>query len=262
MDIKMKTYLLEEMTWPEIKEAMENGVDTVIIYAASIEQHGPALPEMTDTTLGYMSAVDLAERIGNALVAPVIRPGLSKHHLGFPGSITLRPEIFKGIVEDYIASYVHHGFKRIILCSSHGGNYNALEEITAEQVKKYPGICIVSGCSLDQLDASLADAEAKEGLPVGTCGGHACDWETSVMMSLNEDYVRKDRLQAGYVGALTGELLQRFFEKGVRSVSQIGVMGDPTGADAERGKRYFKYLQDVEEEAVRKHIEEWEQQQK
>ena len=37
----MKTFLLEKMTWPEIKEAMENGFDTVIIFAASIEQHGP-----------------------------------------------------------------------------------------------------------------------------------------------------------------------------------------------------------------------------
>ena len=47
----MKTYLLEEMTWPEIQAAMKNGCDTVVIYAASIEQHGPALPEMNDTRL-------------------------------------------------------------------------------------------------------------------------------------------------------------------------------------------------------------------
>ncbi len=258
----MKTYLLEEMTWPEIKEALERGVDTVIIYAASIEQHGPALPEMTDTTLGYAEAVDLAKRLGNALAAPVIRPGLSKHHLGFPGSITLRPEVFKGVVEDYIASYVHHGFKKVILCASHGGNFQTIDAIAEEQAQKYPDVCIVAGCSLDELDASLAEMEVLEGLPVGTCGGHACDWETSIMMALDENYVRRDKLQAGYVGALTGELLQRFFEKGVNSVSEIGVMGDPTGAEAERGQRYFAYLQDMQEAAVRKHIREWEEQRK
>ena len=258
----MKTYLLEEMTWPEIKDAMNQGVDTVIIYAASIEQHGPALPEMTDTTLGYAEAADLAKRLGNALVAPVIRPGLSRHHLGFPGSITLRPEIFKGVVEDYVASYVHHGFKKVVLGASHGGNFNAIDEIAAELAEQYPEVCVVAGCSLDQLDASLAEMEAAEGLPVGTCGGHACDWETSLMMHLNEDYVRRDQLQAGYVGALTGELLQRFFEQGVDSVSEIGVMGDPTGADAARGQRYFKYLQDMQEAAVRKHIQEWENRQR
>lgn len=254
----MNTYLLEEMTWPEIKEAMAGGVDTVVICAASIEQHGPALPEMTDTVLGYANAVDLAKRLGNALAAPVIRPGLSKHHMGFPGSVTLRPEVFKGVVEDYIAAYAHHGFRKIVLISSHGGNFGALEEIAAEQAEKYPDICIVTGCSLDELDAALAEAEQKEGLPIGACGGHACDFETSSMMSLREEYVRRDKLQAGYVGPLTGALLQKFFEEGVNSVSEIGVMGDPTGADAERGKRYFGYMLDVHEAAVRKHMAEWE----
>ena len=63
----MKTYLLEEMTWTEIREAVEQGADTVIICAASVEQHGPALPENTDTILGYAEASDLAKRLGNAL---------------------------------------------------------------------------------------------------------------------------------------------------------------------------------------------------
>lgn len=92
----MDTLLLENMTWKEIDVAKKNGFDSVIIFAASVEQHGPALPEITDTVLGYAEAVDLAKRLGNTLVAPVIRPGLSKHHLGFPGSLTLRPEVFKG----------------------------------------------------------------------------------------------------------------------------------------------------------------------
>ena len=255
----MKTYLLEEMTWPEIKAALEQGIDTVVIYAASIEQHGPALPEMTDTVLGYAGAVDLAKRLGNALAAPVIRPGLSKHHMSFPGSVTLRPEVFKGVVEDYVAAYVHHGFRTVVLASSHGGNFRMMDELAAELAEKYPDVCIVSACSLDELDETLAQMEIEEGLPAGTCGGHACDWETSVMMSLDERYVRKDKLQAGYIGALTGELLERFFEQGVHSVSPIGVMGDPTKADAERGRRYFNRLQDVQEAAVRKHMREWQE---
>ncbi len=253
----MKTYLLEEMTWPEIQAAMKNGCDTVVIYAASIEQHGPALPEMTDTILGYAAASDLAKRLGNALAAPLIRPGLSAHHMCFPGSITLRPETFRAVVEDYISAYVHHGFRTIVLASSHGGNFHALEEIAQQQSEQYPHVRIVCGCSLEELDAALAEVEVLEGLPVGTCGGHACDWETSVMMMLNEDYVRREKLQRGHVGALTEELLHRFFEDGVMSVSEIGVMGDPTGADAARGIRYFQYMQDMQEKAVRKHLMEW-----
>lgn len=300
----MKTCLLEEMTWPEIREAMDQGFDTVIIYAASIEQHGPALPESTDLCLGYAEAADLAVRLGHALVAPVIRPGLSKHHMGFPGSVTLRPEVFRGVVEDYVAAYVHHGFRRIILGASHGGNFSAMDEIAAGLARRYPDVCIVTGCCLDELDASLIELEKMEGLPHGTCGGHACDWETSIMMMLDADRaaggpgdaagsadgsaidgvggaetgadrttgsaeydalgfdngmrVRADRLQTGFMGGLSGETLRVFFEEGVQAISPIGVMGDPTGSNAGRGRRYFKYMQDVQETAVRKHIREWE----
>ncbi len=250
----MKTFLLEKMTWPEIKEAMENGFDTVIIFAASIEQHGPGLPECTDTALGYFEAEDLARRLGNALAAPVIRPGLSAHHMGFPGSITLRPETFKAILEDYIAAYAHHGFRKIVLCSSHGGNFKAIEKVAEEQSEKYPDLRIVTGISLDELDAALMEMDRVEGLPAGTCGGHACDWETSIMMLIDEEYVRRDKLQRGYVGQLNGELLDRFFNQGVGSVSPIGVMGDPTGADPERGRRYFEYLQELQAECIRRKL--------
>lgn len=255
----MRTYLLEEMTWPEIREAMNRGTDTVVICAASVEQHGPALPENTDTVLGCANAADLAERLGNALAAPVIRPGLSAHHMCFPGSLTLRPEVFEMVVEDYVNSYVRHGFRKIVLISSHGGNFRALEDIAGRLCEEYPQVCIVTGCSLDELDASLAEMEQDEGLKEGTCGGHACDWETSVMMYLDESRVRKDRLQTGHVGPLTGELLTRFFEEGVESVSPIGVMGDPVNADAERGRRYFSRMQDIQERAVRAHIKQWEE---
>ena len=113
---------------------------------------------------------------------------------------------------------------------------------------------IVTGMSLDDLDANLAGMDRVEGLPVGTCGGHACDWETSVMMLIDEGYVRKDKLQKGYVGPLTGELLDRFFNEGVGSVSPIGVMGDPTGANAERGRRYFEYQQELQARCIREKL--------
>ncbi len=253
----MDTLLLEEMTWREIDEAGKNGYDSVLIFAASIEQHGPALPEMTDTVLGYAEAVDLARRLGHTLVAPVIRPGLSAHHMGFPGSLTLRPEVFRGVVEDYVAAYVRHGFRTIILSSSHGGNFGALEEIARQQGEVYPQVCIVTGSSLDELDELLMEMDRMEGQPSGTCGGHACDWETSMMMMLDESYVRRDCLQKGLVGALTGELLERFFRDGVRSVSEIGVIGDPTGASAEKGRRYFARWQDAQEQTIREKIKAW-----
>ena len=78
------------------------------------------------------------------------------------------------------------------------------------------------------------------------------------MLLINENYVRRDKLQRGYVGQLNGELLDKFFNEGVSSVSPIGVMGDPTGADKERGKRYFEYYQNLQAECIQKKLCAWE----
>ena len=253
----MNTYLIEEMTWPEIRDAMAGGVDTIIIYAASIEQHGPHLAERTDTEFGYQGGIDLAKRLGNALVAPVIRPGLSKHHVCLPGSLTLRPEVFRGVLEDYVACYVTHGFKKIVLTSSHGGNFGAVADIAKDLAVKYPDTCIVSGMPLSDLTVALEEVERTEGMPAGVCGGHACDWETSVMLHFAPQHVRMDKAEPGFVGTPSPEVLDRFFTEGVTAVSEIGVMGDPSHADAERGERYFNYLQDIQERVVRANIEAW-----
>jgi creatinine amidohydrolase/Fe(II)-dependent formamide hydrolase-like protein len=241
----MRTYLLEEMTWPEIKEALAEGYRTVIIVAASIEQHGPQLAELTDTAIGQAYAIDLAKRLGKALVAPVIRPGLSKHHLALPGSLSLRPEIFAGVVEDYVSCYVKHGFENIVLFSSHGGNVKALETIAENLRGKYPEVKIVTGISLEALGELQRRLEKMENVPAGACGGHACDFETSVMLALHPEHVRMDKAQPGYVGTPSPELLERFFTEGVTAISPIGVMGDPSRADAERGRRYFQQRQEL-----------------
>jgi len=250
-EIILDTYLLEEMTWPEIEEALESGMKTVIIYAASIEQHGPHLAELTDTALGYAQATDLAKRLGNALVAPVIRPGLSEHHMAMPGSITLRPEVFTGLVEDYVSAYVKHGFDTIILSSSHGGNFEAIEKIAENEAKKYPNVKIISGYGLKDLPAALTGMERAEGLEAGACGGHACDYETSVMLMLDPKQVRMEKAEKGFMGLPSKELIIRMMHEGIPAISKIGVMGDPTDANAERGARYFKAAQDLQEKIVR-----------
>ena len=140
----------------DIKTAMEEGVNTVLICAASHEQHGPHLAESTDYIIGKAMCEGVAQRLGNALVAPLIRPGLSVHHMNHPGSLTLRPEVFRGLVEDYVDCYVRHGFTNLVLLSSHGGNYAVLHEVAEEMQKKYPERNIVCPLALSELfDVSI-----------------------------------------------------------------------------------------------------------
>lgn len=245
----MRSLLLEELTWPEIRAALDSGMRTVIIYCSSIEQHGPQLVEATDAVLAYHEALELAGRLGNALAAPVIRPGLSAHHMHMPGTITLRPEVFRSLVEDYISAYVMHGFDTIILTSSHGGNFAALEQIAEEASARFPDIRIISGFSRKDIREVLDSIEAEEGLPLG-----ACDFETSVMRFFHEEYVRMDQARPGLTGIITEEIRAQFFREGVDSVSPIGVLGDPSRADPARGKKYFDALMDRQEEVIRRKL--------
>ena len=116
------TLLIEEMTWPQVKAAIANGKDQAILACGAIEQHGPHLPTGTDTYLGTAIALRAAEIAGNALVAPTLRPGLSEHHMHFPGSFTVSPETFVAMLGDYCRSLSRQGFKRVIVFASHGGN--------------------------------------------------------------------------------------------------------------------------------------------
>jgi creatinine amidohydrolase len=68
-DVTVATLLTEEMTWPQIKAAIEAGKTTCIVCVGSIEQHGPHLPTVTDTLIGYLLGQRVAEKLGDALVA-------------------------------------------------------------------------------------------------------------------------------------------------------------------------------------------------
>ena len=248
----MSTLLLEEMTWPEIKTALKSGFKTVIIPSGSIEQHGLHLAQLADTAIAKASAVDLAKRLGKTLVAPVIRPGLSDHHLALPGTISLRPEVFSGLIEDYINSYIKHGFKQFVLISAHGGNFSALDEIALKFSQIYPDRKFVTGFSLTDLLDLINNMETDENMPEGACGGHACDYETSVLLYLSPQHVRMDQAKPGYVGKPTRDVLDQIFKGDITAISKTGVLGNPSNAKAERGKRYFE----KEQEALFKTVKE------
>lgn len=66
------TVLLEELSWPEVQEALDAGVRTVVIVAASVEQHGPHLPTMTDAAIGQAVGERVARKLGRALPNGVV----------------------------------------------------------------------------------------------------------------------------------------------------------------------------------------------
>jgi len=233
---------MDEMTWPDIKSAMERGYTTIVVAVGSTEQHGPHLPTMTDTRIGDDVAHRVAMKLGHTLQASTISVGCSKHHLGFPGTISLRDETLRMIILDYVDCLISGGFKRIVVLPMHGGNFPIVEETLKEAQTVHQGIEIIGVTDLTKLLDCLNAASAEFGIKPNESGAHAGESETSIMMALEKDLVIKDRLAPGYVG-LTGE---REFgiirEQGMQALTKSGVHGDPRKASADKGEAYLNRL--------------------
>jgi creatinine amidohydrolase len=221
----MSVVQLERMTWPEVAAALEVGKRTVIVPVGASEQHGPHLPEATDTLLAEALAVRIAERLGDALVAPSVRPGFSEHHMGFPGTITFSEDLLLSVLDAYVASLTRHGFKRIVVFSTHGGNYPALGKWRPAST----GVIVLHDLN-GFLEAMLGGIR-KFGR-TDTTTPHADVSETSEMLALHPDLVRTQLIERGFVGEVS---LAELLEKGLRAISPIGVLGDPVGSSPEIG---------------------------
>lgn len=235
--------LMEEMSWEEIRSAIKGGKTTVILVAASVEQHGPHLPTGTDTYLGYALAERVARELGDALVAPVIRPGLSEHHIDFPGTITLTLETFMKVLEDYCLSLAKHGFKDIVLISSHGGNTDTMVAIMPTLAKKLKGKCRV--CmpvpNLREYFGRAKEIYDKYNVTRGQAGAHSGFSETSLMLTIKPELVNMERAEDGrsdddfyHPDQIKLSQLESFVY-GVKSQSPNGILGDARGANPEAG---------------------------
>jgi creatinine amidohydrolase len=217
---------IERLSWTEVGAALDAGMRRAVVCAASTEQHGPHLPEATDALLGEAYAEGLARRLGDALVAPVIRPGCSEHHMAFPGSLTISETLLMDLLDEYLSSLRRHGFERFVVMSSHGGNYPVLDRWERER----PPADTVVVTDFHLFQAGF-DAIRRFGR-TDSAGPHADVLETAMMLHLHPGLVHMERAETGFTGEST---LDDVLSRGMRSLTPNGILGDPVGATAEMG---------------------------
>jgi creatinine amidohydrolase len=198
--------LLENMTSFEIRDAIAAGKTTVILPSGGTEQNGPNMAVGKHNFRVLANAQTIARRLGNALVAPVIRfTPEGKYdpptgHLRFPGTIGVPEDVYAGVVEGAARSLKLAGFKNIVLIGDHGSDQDGEKQVADKLNKEWTGTgvrvhAIVSYYRGDP--AGDAAEMMKRGIKKEEIGNHSDVRDVSLMLAVDASKVRKDRLAAG-----------------------------------------------------------------
>lgn len=194
---------LEDLTWTELRDLIGGGTTTIIIPIGGTEQSGPAMALGKHNVRVKFLAEKIAEKLGNALVAPVIAyvpegtidPPTA--HMKFPGTITISDKVFEALLELAARSFKLHGFKTIVLIGDHGG-YQADESVVADRLnaewKKTPVRVFADLDYYRIAQGPYVDKLLGAGAKHSEIGSHAGLADTSLMLAVDPSLARKDRL--------------------------------------------------------------------
>lgn len=140
------TLFIEQMTWMEVRDAMQTGKTSVIIATGGVEQNGPYMESGAHQLIVAAIAQRIAEKLGNALIAPVISyvpegdidPPTS--HMRYPSTLSVSEDTFQAIISDAANSLRVHGFDNIILLGDSGGNQRGMNAVAEKLSKQWENI--------------------------------------------------------------------------------------------------------------------------
>ena len=236
------TVELFDLKWPDV-DALSRDVP-VLIPIAALEQHGKHMPVFTDSLLLGEVVRRIKEPLkGRVLFAPLFWLGNSHHHIDFPGTMSASPRVYMDALIDMAENFIVHGFRRIVFLNGHGGNIvpaqQALFELRQRRRERSDLLLLsatywTAGGNPNQDDSTFKQTQM----------GHACEWETSMMLRIHphlvgdfkgapdidwgkafapahRSWVTKDRTDTGHIGypqfatVEKGETLFRVFAAGV-----------------------------------------------
>jgi creatinine amidohydrolase len=237
----MSKRFLPYLSSPEIEQIKKEEA-IVILPMASVEQHGPHLPVFTDSLLAEEIIARICNRLDDEIpiwLLPILAYGRSCEHDGFAGTISLTSETLMCVLNDIAAGLAGNGFKRFVILNTHGGNHELID-VCMRDIRKKFGLLVFG------LHMFLRVGLAKEGLSniEHMYGIHAGDIETSILLSIHPEMVKMELACETYPLHLIDQNIDYSdpinFAWLTVDITQSGVMGNATTADAERGEIYLE----------------------
>ncbi len=212
---------IEDLTWLEVREAIEQGKTTAIYYAGSTEQNGPHMALGKHNVIAHYLAGRVARKLGNALVAPTMPFAPTGEHMRYPGTVTLSDATFAAVAREVGASMFSAGFRVVCFMGDHGGGQEALKTVAAELDREWWSKgrhAYYIGDAYYKAEAEIHAYLVERKLPPGA---HAGIEDTSQLLFLDrgQKWVRRDKLAAAN--------------------EKTGVDGDPRRASASLGRTFL-----------------------
>ncbi|MBV8533985.1 MAG: creatininase family protein [Alphaproteobacteria bacterium] len=217
---------LEDLTWTEVRDAVASGVTVALVPTGGIEQNGPHMALGKHNAVVRDAASEIARRLGNALVAPVIayvpegRFDPPEGHLQFPGTLGVSEGTFAAELGDAAASLALAGFTLICFVGDHGGS----QPVQADVAQRLTAAWRARGVRVANLGRYYAangqeDWLKAHGFTPHEIGTHAGLLDTAELLAVEPSGVRASLLSPRTWPPAT-----------------TGAAGDPSRATAEIGQ--------------------------
>jgi len=217
-------------TWPEVPHNA-----CVVIPVGSFEQHGPHLPLDTDTQIAAHLCTTAAHGINSVVIAPPLSITASGEHAGFPGTMSIGTEALTTVIVELVRSC--DWAMGVLLVHGHGGNLAAVQRATT---------------LLHSEQRNIASWWPR----IQGSDAHAGHTETSLMLAINPQSVRLDKVDIGNVQPMS-ELQHELQTQGVKAVSENGILGNASTATAEHGEELLAALTNDLSSFIHTTYEQW-----
>jgi creatinine amidohydrolase len=236
----LRSQYWQELSTEEIAKA-DRGRTVVVIPVAAVEQHGPHLPLGVDAMINEGLVRDALGRLPAAFPVLVLPPqaiGWSDEHGAFSGTLSISPETLIAVWCEIGAGIAAAGFRRLVFFNSHGGQ-SEIAKIVCRKLRIAHQVLAVAANWYALVDLSdMIDAEERRH------GIHAGTVETSMIMHLRPDLVRREKLANFEPSSV--EMARQYRRLGPTGASPFGWMtqdlhasgavGNAALADPEKGR--------------------------